>query len=311
MKRNLLLILIICVLTFGLSSLVHAVPIDLPAGPVWFDFVNREQVSVAGAIAPPGGGALEANWGIAFVNTLQNGFVTEPRANIEDDTTRGPLFTGGSSQITGMFYGIEFESFNPMTQQLRTKSGFLDLYWDEPGLAGGGTIVNVASLLPSDRTAVDKFTGVTDGQFLARLAFASDIDPSNSDVTILGSSAGFPDSISGISSAESYANLVLGAVNWQGTTGFWDPDLDTDWFLNQPLASGGGLLPFGTRDVRFRNTFSALASWSGVAPDGSPILGADSTDPATTFAVPEPGTFMLLGSSLLGLGFFSRRVRRK
>lgn len=274
-------------------------------GPTVFSFANREQISVTGSISSFG--VNESNWGIAAIREVRDGTVTDPGATIEENLAASPQFTSGpSGQITGMFYGLQLENFNAATNTLESKGGFLDLYWDEPGLATGGTIVDLSTLLPASRTALDQFTGITDGTFLVRIAFASGINPANANTTVSGSSAGFPTSITGVSSAESYGNVALGAVNHQGTTGLWETILDTDFFMNAP---GGIALAFGSRDIRLRNTFSNLPSWSGTAPDGTPILGASSSDPATV-VVPEPATLALFGLALVVLGF-GAHYRRK
>lgn len=298
------IILSIVVLVLCISGTAMAAPIMLPAGePIWFDFQNREQISPSGSILPPGGGPPESNWGIATINVIRYGTITEPHANIEGDFIPPAIFAaGGTGQITAMFYSIQLANFNVGTNELRSTGGFLDIYWDEPGLAGGGTIVNLALLDDSLRTGVSTFPGITDGILLARLEFASGIDSANGAVTILGSSAGFPGSIAGTGSAESYANQLPG--------GYWDGLLDADWFTTEPLVNGGLPLAFGSRDVRFRNTFSALLQWNALAPDGTTILGADSTDPATTF-IPEPTSIILLGAGLLGLAGVRYRSRKK
>jgi hypothetical protein len=269
------IILSIVVLILCVSGTALAAPVMLPADAIWFDFQNREQIDATGNILPPGGGPLESNWGIATVNAIRLGTVTESNANIEGNFVPPAIFTaGGTGQITGMFYGIQLVDFGVVgPNTLRSSGGFLDLYWDEPGLVGGGTIVNLPTLDDSLRSTVSTFPGITDGILLAHLEFASGIDPTNGNVTIVGSSAGLPTTITGIGAAESYANQLPG--------GYWDGLLDQDWFTTAPAASGGGPLAFGSRDVRFRNTFSSLLQWHG--PAGSNILGADSSDPATTY----------------------------
>ncbi len=293
-------------LVFGATAVsVSAHAVFIPAaGPTYIKFDNREQFCSDNCITS--GGVAEDNWGIALAATVSFGTVVVPGSTIALGL---PQFTSGASaQITAMFYGLQQESL--VSGVLESKGGFMDLYYDEPGLVGGGTIVNIAGLLPGSRTALDQYAGITDGVFLGRIAFAAGVNPIDALTTITANNSGFPDSLlSG--SAMGYGNAVVGATNWQGTTGVWEDVLNTDFFTN----IGGTPLAFGTRDVQFRYEFSSLDAWStGCNPTGEgTCLGASSADPITFSAgivsnpVPEPGTLSVLGVALLGLGAIRRQ----
>ena len=293
-------------LLFATAS--SAAPFFPAPGPTSVDFVNREQICSSCILA--GDTTSELNWGIAVGNNVSFGVVTEPGATIEVDTSLDPQFSSGAgAQITAMFYGLTLNQFDDPSNTLESTGGFLDVYYDEVGLPGGGTIVNIATLLPGARVDLDTYPGITDGVLLAHLAFAAGVNPFDGNTTITGTSAGFPSSITGISAAEGYANVVL------GSGGLWETILDTDFFVNSP--AGAGPLAFGSRDIRFRNTFSSLGSWSGecIGSDGEPIagsacLGAASSDPITFF-IPEPGSLLLMASVMFGMGLIGRVRRRR
>jgi hypothetical protein len=289
----------------ALSSAAAAVaaPFFPANGPTSIAFTNREQICASCILS--GDTMSELNWGIAAVNTVRFGDITEPGATIEANLALFPQFTAGATaQITAIFYGLKLDSFSGGV--LESTGGFLDVYYDEPGLGTGGTIVNINTLLPGGRTSASTYTGITDGVLLAHLEFAAAVDPTEVAVTISGSAAGLPGTITGIGSAEGYGNVLL------GFGGLWESLLNTDFFTDAP--AGGGPLAFGSRDFRFRNTFSALGTWSGLCQGpagtiaGSTCLGAQSSDPIT-FNAPEPGVLGLLGLALLGLAGFRRRVQ--
>jgi len=270
-------------LAFSASATAVFVP---PPGPLVINFNNVEQISPGNAILAPSG-ATEGNWGVFVVNTIYRGGAIPPDQLFP--VSGFPVFNDSATgQITGIFYGVKTvpQGAGCVGVCFDAAGGFLDLWWDDPS-AVGGTAANLATAVPGDRTADDKFTNFTDGTFLARIAFASGIDPIDPSVNIRGSvvpaSGGF------VGSADSFGNVEL------GEGGIWEGLLDTNFFNTA----------FGQRDVRFRNVYNNFPDWAGGSIE-NPIFGATSSDPARVF-VPEPGSLLLLALSLLGISVFKRR----
>ena len=264
-------------LALGTSAI--AAPININTGsPLYIKFDNREQIALGGANT---GYANEINWGVMVVSTIDIGAITGTNV-IEPTNTR--IFSNAQTnngQITGIFYGIEAAPVDAGSTFPATK-GYLDLYWRDLGTY---TATALATALPTVRTAQDKASGFTDGDFLARLVFASGVTASATTFingTVVPSAQGF----TGFASSFANVDEIAG--------GLWADALNTDWFTTS----------FGTRDFRFRNIYEELALWGDCA---GGVCGARSSDPATTVAIPEPGTLALLGISILGLGFSSRR----
>lgn len=278
----------------GCAGTVAAAPLVLPLeSPVYFQFNNLEQVNLANTIVVPGtyapAAGTQGNWGVINISSIQLGAVATPHVDISG----GPAFFsddgpgGTNGMITGIFYGVQ------NTSATTANGGFIDLFWHDAGADTtlGATLGAEATCLSGTTCGPDAATvaAFTSGTFLARLAFASGIDPLAPATFIKGSTD--PTTINVSGQADSFANVVLSAG------GAWASALNGDWFNTA----------FGTRDLRFSTFFNGLASWSG--PAGSNTFGLRSNDPARVFtsAVPEPATLSLLGLGLAGLAYRRRK----
>lgn len=318
MKRRTIALLLAAGVLAG--SAAHAAPLNITGdGPLFIKFSNREQISPTGGILSPDGN-FESSWGILNVDTVREGVVNEAPSvsttgEIGPAATTDPLFTAGGfsgGQITGIFYGLEAESFNATTGILNSTGGFLDLYWDELGFAGGGTAADLNAALPSSRTADNQYDDFTDGELLVRLAFDTGI-LNNDTTTVTGSNTG-TGTIDGTGVAEGFFSVadLDGDGVIDADDGLWAVALDSDFFNVD--TDGDGV--FGEegerRDLRFKNSFNNLDDWDGTAADGeTPVIGASSDDPVQAFAVPEPSSVGLLGLGLLALGLGGSLRRRR
>src|SRR5512146_893655 len=279
---------------FGIAFSASAQAVYMPpqSTPLYLKFDNLEQVSPSNSITTFG---TEGNWGVFTVSTISVGGSIP--ADPLFDPQPGSIFNesiapGGQGQITGIFYGITAIGGNADCPTcFDSTGGHLDLWWDAPPSAGG-TVANITTALPSDRTGLNTFTNFTDGTFLARLDFASGIDALDSNVFIRGNVVPSTTGFTGL--ADSYANVDISAP------GAWTDLLNGDFFNTA----------FGQRDIRLKNSYNLNAAWNTVGADQTTIIGARSQDPVRAYTVPEPGTLALLGLSLLGMGLVRRRQQQ-
>jgi hypothetical protein len=276
-------------LAFGaaMSFGAYAAPAtQLPPGPVYLKFSGQEQIAINGASTWTDG--KEINWGVFIISSLHPGSVNTPHDAIDPNLDQPAFFNNlqNSSQITGMFYGIE-KGVVSATNPFPATSGYLDLYWRDTSVLGASSL-NISDA--GVRCGQSCANGFTQGTFLGRLRFDTGMDISNPTNTIVGTTVPSSNGFSG--QADSYASVDTAAG------GLWADQLDSDWFQTA----------LGLRDLRFKNSYNYNANWNG---DNANILGARIDDPGQAYALPEPGALSLMGLAMVGMGATLRRRRAK
>lgn len=287
-------------LVFGLSSMALAVPYMPPLGPLFLKFNNVEQLSPTEAIVAPSG-MTETNWGVFDITSISTGDISTNPQNFPSDTMVWSQLTS-TGEITGIFGNIQLHSIVGST--FNSKGGSLYLYWDDTPDAA------LATALPSERGFYSggdfdfkNFAADPNDTFLAQIDFMPGAivdwitDPTKN-ITITGTSIPTAGGFTGI--ANSFGNVA--DVNNDGVIdsadGLWATLLDSNYFDTEWGRN--------TADLKFRNIYenSGAHSW-----DATNIFGADSTDPARAYGVPEPATMLLLGTGLIGLAGFGRKKK--
>jgi len=295
-------------------------PIALQPGPVYVQFNNLEQAGLINTSSFTNGlnlGKLagqdqilnvasgEFNWGVFNVSSVQFGAVATNNLDISGGDNY--FSNGGTSpQIHGIFYGFQLNCANPVGCTKLT-GGYIDFYWTEGAQSQGANRITAADMngdySASNRTDWNKMGKFTAGTLLARLGYQS--GAIDGDATTTVTSTQDPLSVQQVGQADGFASVmdVNGDGKIDAADGAWAAALNSDWFYTDPNGNGTRGEKGETRDFRFTTLYNNLDKWDA----GPFVQGLRSNDPARAFALPEPASVTLVGLSLLGLGFASRR----
>ena len=301
------------------GATVMAAPITLPKSPLFIQYTNNEQFSASNSIqttTATGTPTTEGNWGILQISSIVRGTALAP---LGSDIQGGGanVFTDGGvggNQITGIFYGTTVNQGG-----LSATGGFIDLYWRDVGTANTGADL-AAGFNPARRLNQRTYLGYAEPLnpafiFLAQLVYGPGCDSDPTHHVCTGVAPGTADG-----TAKSYQSVNVAAG------GAWANLLDTNFFTLD--ANGNPLAP--AQDVRSDSNFTrnGASAWDtdgigplpqcppaiGGVPQPCDIIGLRSNDPVRADVlepVPEPATLSLFGLGMIGVGFLSRRMKKK
>ena len=245
------------------ASFAFAIVTPVP-GPFYAKYVNYEIFSDPETWNSQG---AEDNWGVLYIQNFTLGLGSFE--GIEPDNSIPATFNHGDNgeEISGMFYGIDIIDWEPETGLLGAIGGHLDLYLNELGDLGPNPST-------ARRTAVDEYSGVTDGLLLLSLDFVL-----NGDYTVLSTNAVLDNGIP-VGDAFSYYTI---------TGGLWADLFDNEYF-SEPVAAMFASNVFNPTGRTGPNDFTVI-----------------SNDPVRGYVVPEPSSVLLLGFGMLGFSALGRR----
>jgi hypothetical protein len=295
----------VCAVLTGAT--VMAAPITLPKSPLFIQYTNNEQFSLSNSIkstnATTGAVTSEGNWGILQISQIVRGTALPP---LGSDIQGGgaTVFTNGQAggnQITGIFYGTTVNTEMGSPPGSSGTGGFIDLYWRDVGTANTGADL-AAGFNPARRLNQKTYLGYAEPLnasfiFLAQLVYGPGCDGVATHHVCTGVA---PQTFDGTAKSYQSVNVAAGGV--------WANQLDTNFFTLD--ANGNPLAP--AQDIRSDSNFTrnGASAWNGTGD----IIGLRSNDPVRADVlepVPEPATLSLFGLGMLGVGFLSRRMKKK
>lgn len=282
-----------------------ASPITLPGGPLYAEFLTKEQysptngINIAGNPAGVGTG-LEGNWGIVQVTALSVGTVVTPTG--WEIKGPGPTFfsdgQNGGEQILGIFYGVVNNAGGP---PFTSMGGVLDLYFwrsnnqnlstpflaadlSNRGKGGGQPMGGAPSQYLGFTCSPNNLLGCT---FLARFDLAPGADTSSAanTNTIFTMALGSP--------SEAYLSVD------PTTLGAWTGQLDSDFFTLNPIQQpcGPAIACKHPNDVRLDATLTQIGAHAWDVKD-TDIMGLGKNGVFRGF-VAEPNTLALVALGLV------------